>query len=93
MSVQKLMYTIFFSTKGPPIQIAVPKGRGVTGKFDRDKVLKNLKRYNSKRRPKSGIKNIRHLNDNAPSHKGGIVTKFLQQEKVTVMYYPPIQQN
>ena len=33
MSVQKLMYVIFFSTQGPPIQIAVPKGRDVTGYY------------------------------------------------------------
>ena len=33
MSVQKLMYAIFFSTQGPPIQIAVAKGRCVTGKW------------------------------------------------------------
>ena len=42
MSVKKLMYVIFFSTQGPPIQIAVPKSRGVTGKSYRDKVLKIL---------------------------------------------------
>ena len=42
MRVQKGMYAIFFSTQGPAIQIAVPKGRGVTGKFYRNKVLKNL---------------------------------------------------
>ena len=39
MSVQKLMYAIFFSTQGPPMQIAAIKGRGVTGKIYRDKVL------------------------------------------------------
>ena len=66
MSVQKLMYAIFFSTQGPPIQIVVPMGRGVTGKFYRDKVLKKFKRYYSKRHQKSGIKNIRLLHDNAP---------------------------
>ena len=75
MSVQKLMHDIFFPTQGPPIQIDVPKGRGVTGNFYRDKVLKNLERYNSKHRPKSGIKNIRLVHDNAPSHKAGIVTE------------------
>ena len=31
ISVQKVMYTVFFSTQGPEIQIAVPKGKGVTG--------------------------------------------------------------
>ena len=89
MRVQKSITVIFFSTQGPPIQIAVSKSRGVTGKFNRDKVLKNLKWYNSKRRPKSGIKNIRLLHDNAPSHKGGIVLEFLQQEKLTVLSHPP----
>ena len=89
ISVQKVMYAVFFSTQGPAIQIAVPKGKDVTGKFYRDKVLKKLKRYYSKRRPKSGIKNIRLLYDNAPAHKARIVTEFLQQEKVTVLPHPP----
>ena len=89
MSVQNLMHAIFFPTQGPPIQIAVPEGRGVTDKFYRDKVLKYLKRYNSKRRPKSGIKNISLLHDNAPSHKAGIVAGFLQQENVTVLSDSP----
>ena len=66
MSVKKAMYDVFFSTQGPAIQSAVPQGKGVTGKFYRDKVLKKLKRYCTKRRPKSGIKNIGLLHDNAP---------------------------
>ena len=36
MSVKKVMYAVFFSTQGPAIQIAVPKGKGDTGKFYRD---------------------------------------------------------
>ena len=93
ISVQKVMYAVFFSTQRPAIQIDVPKGKCVTGKFYRDKVLKKLKRYYSKRRPKSGIKNIRLLHDNAPAHKAHIVTEFLQQEKVTVSSpTPPIHQ-
>ena len=93
MSVGKVLYAIFFSTQGPAIQIAVPKGKGVTGKFYRDNVLKKLTRYYTKRSPKSGIKNIRLLHDNAPSNKVGIVTEFLQSEKL--LYFPispPIHQ-
>ena len=89
ISVQKIMYAIFFSTQGPAIQIAVPKGKGVTGKFYRDKVLNKLKWYYSKRQPKSGIKNIRLLHDNTPAHKAHIITEFLQQDKVTVLPHPP----
>ena len=40
MSVQKVLCAIFFATQGPAIQIAVPKGRGVTGTFYHDKILK-----------------------------------------------------
>ena len=87
-SVKKVMYAVFFSMQGPEIKIAVPEGKGVTGKFYRDKVLKKLKRYYTKRRPKKGIKNIRLLHHNAPSHKAGIVTEFLQREKVTVLPHP-----
>ena len=84
MSVQKLMYAIFFSKQGPPIQIAAPKGRCVAGKFNRDKVLKYLKQYNSKRRPKSGIKNIRLLHDSAPSHKAGLFVCLID----LILYVP-----
>ena len=90
MSVKKVMYAIFFSMQGPVIQSAVPKGKGVTGKFYRDTVLNKLKSYYTKRRQKSGIKNIRLLHDNAPSHKAGIVTEFLQREKVTILPHPPL---
>ena len=42
LGVQMEMYAIFFSTQGLAIQIAAPYGRGVTGKFNCDKVRKNL---------------------------------------------------
>ena len=93
VSVKKVLYAVFFSTQGPAIQIAVPQGKGVTGKFYRDNVPKKFTRYYTKRSPKSGIKNIRLLQDNAPSNKAGIVTEFLQSEKL--LYFPmspPIHQ-
>ena len=71
------MYVIFFSTQGPANQIAVPKGRGLTGKLDREKVLEKLEQCYSKHWPKSGIKNIKL--HNTPSYKAGIVTELIQQ--------------
>ena len=79
MRFQKVMYAIIFSTQRP--------AKGVTGKFYRDKVLKNLN-GTTVNDCQSGINNIRLLHDNAPSHKAGIVTEFLQQEKVTVLPHP-----
>ena len=45
---------LFFTNKGPAIQIPVPKGRTVTGKFYKNVVLRKLKNYKS-RRPKTCI--------------------------------------
>jgi hypothetical protein len=35
------MYAIFFTTKGPVIQVAVHKGKSVNTKFIRQKIFEN----------------------------------------------------
>ena len=81
---KKVLHIIFFDNKGPVIQIPVPKGRTVTGAFYKNVVLKRLKARLKRRRPKTGLKYLCFLNDNAPAHKARIVTDFLQSEKVNV---------
>ena len=90
-TVKKVLYAIFFTNKGPAIQIPVPKGRTVTGKFYKNVVLGKLKNdmYYKSRRPKTGLKYVRLLYDNAPAHNARIVTDFLESEKVTVLPHPP----
>ena len=44
-TVKKVVYAIFFTYKGPAIQILVPKGRTVTGKFYKNVVLRKLKNF------------------------------------------------
>ena len=78
----------FFTNKSPANQISVPKGRTVTGKFYKNVVLRKLKNYYKSRRPKTGLKYVRLLHDNAPAHKARIVTDFLESEKVTVLLHP-----
>ena len=80
---------LFFANKGPVIQIPVPKGKTVTGKFYKNVVLRKLKNYYNCRRPKTGLKYVRVLYDNTPAHKARIVTDFLESEKVTVLPHPP----
>lgn len=88
-TVKKVLYAMFFSSSGLAIQIAVPKGRTVTGRFYKNVVLKQLKKYYKQRRPVTGLKYVRLLHDNAPAHKAAIVTDFLKSEKVTVLPHPP----
>ena len=79
----------FFTNKGPVFQIPVPKGRTVSGKFYKNVVLRKLKNYYKSRRPKTGLKYVRLLHDNAPAHKARIVTDFFESEKVTDLPHPP----
>lgn len=89
MSTKKVLYCIFFSCDGLAVQIPVPKGKSVTGRYYRDVVLKKLKKYYQKRRPVSGFRHVRLLHDNAPSHTSQLVKQFLKSEKVTVLPHPP----
>ena len=79
---------LFLTNKGPAIQIPMPKGRMVTGKFYKNVVLRKLKNYYKSCHPKTGLKYVRLLHDNAPAHKAHIVTDFLESEKVTVLPHP-----
>ena len=45
-----MLYVIFFDSKGPVLQIPVPKGSSVTGKFYRESVLTKLVNFYQKRK-------------------------------------------
>lgn len=89
MSAKKVMLAVFFDINGPVIQVAVPKGRTVTGLFYKRKVLGKLRKYFAKRRPKTGLKGVHLLHDNAPAHASKVVTDILEKEKVKVLPHPP----
>ena len=89
MSIKKVMYVIFFTNQGPAIQIAVPKGKSVNARFYKGNVLHKLKKYFLSRRPATGFRGVRLLQDNASSHKAAIVREYLKQEKVVELPHPP----
>ena len=71
------------------MQLPVPKCRSVTGVFYKSVALNKLKAHFGRRRPKTRLKYLRLLHDNAPAHKACIVTEFLESEKVKVLPHPP----
>ena len=75
----RMLYTIFFDSKGPVLQIPVPKGSSVTGKFYRESVLTQLVGFYQKRRPRTGVRGIKLLHDNAPAHKSTMVREYLKE--------------
>ena len=85
----RMLYAIFFDSKGPVLQIPVPKCSSVTGKFYRESVLTKLVDFYQKRRLCTGVHGIKLLNDNAPAHKFGTVQEYLKESGLDVLDHPP----
>ena len=60
----------------------MPKGRTVKGKLYKIVVMRKMKNYYKNRRPKTGLKYVRLLHDNAPAHIARIVTAFWSQRRL-----------
>ena len=88
-SAKKVMYTIFFNSCGPVVQIPSETGKSITGKFYKDVVLKKVKKFYKKKRPSVGLKGTFLLHDNAQTQKCNVVVDFLDKEKVKVIKHPP----
>ena len=85
----RMLYAIFFDWKGPLLQIPVLKGSSVTGKFYRESDLTQLVDFYQKRRPRTVVRGIKLLHDNAPAHKSATVQEYLKESGLDVLDYPP----
>ena len=83
----RMLYEIFFDSKGPVLQIPVPKGSSVTGKFYRESV--QLVDFYQKRRLRTRVRDIKLLHDNAPAHKSATVQEYLKESGLDVLDHPP----
>ena len=88
-SAKKVLNAVFFNSSGPVLQVAAPSGHSITGTFYKNNVLKKVKKYNVKRRPKTGIRNICLIHDNAPAHKSKLVQDYLRVESIKQLPHPP----
>ena len=89
ISLKKMLYAIFFNASGPVAQVPCPSGHTVTGWFYKNSVLKKVKEFYNKKRPRKGWSGLHLLHDNASSHKCEVVKSFLASEKVKVLNHPP----
>ena len=85
----RMLYAIFFDSKGPVLQIPVPKGSSVTGKFYREGVLTKLADFYQKHRLRTGVRGIKLLHDNAQAHKSATVQEYLKESGLDFLDYPP----
>ena len=85
----RMLFAIFFDSKGPVRQVPVPKGSSVTGKFYRESVLTQLVDFYQKRRLRTGVCGIKLLHDNAPAHKSATVQEYLKESRLDALDHPP----
>ena len=71
------------------LQIPVPKGSSVTGKFYKENVLTQLIDFYQKRIPHTGVHCIKLLHDNALAHKSATVQEYLKESGLNVLDHPP----
>ena len=91
-TLNRMLYAIFFDSKGPVLQIPVPKG-SVTGKFYRESVLTQLIDFYQKRRPRTGVRGIKLLHNNAPAHKSATVQEYVKESGLHILDHPPYSPN
>ena len=84
----RMLYAIFFDSKGPVLQIPVPKGSSVTGKFYRESVLTQLVDFYQKCRLPTGVRRIKLLHDNTLAHKSAMVQENLKESGLDVLDHP-----
>ena len=70
------------------LQIPVPKGSSVTGKFYRESALTQLVDFSQKRILRIGVRGIKLLHDNAPAHKSATVQEYLKESGFDVLDHP-----
>ena len=85
----RMLYAIFFDSKGPVLQNPVPRGSSVTGKFYRESVFTELVDFYQKCRPHTSVCGINLLHDNAPAHKSAMVQEYLKESVLNVLDHPP----
>ena len=84
----RMLYAIFFDSKGPLLQIPVWKGSSVNGKFYRESVLTQLVDFYQKCRPCTGVRGIKLLHDYTLAHKSAMVQEYLKESGLDVLDHP-----
>ena len=65
--------------------VPCPSDHTVTGRFYKNSVLKKVKEFYNKKRPRKGWSGVHLLHDNASSHKCEVIKSFSASENVSVL--------
>ena len=83
------MYAIAFDAYGPVAQVCVLKGQKVTEDFYFTRVLAEVSKHYTERRPRTGPCGIKLPHDNASSHKTKQVAAYIEDIGMKTLNHPP----
>ena len=85
----KTMISVFFKSTGPVLIHAVKKGSTIDNNYYIENCLKPLVGEMELQRPKTGVKNMKILHDNARPHTHKNVHNFLESQGIALIDHPP----
>ena len=84
-----MLYAIFFDQKVQSFKFQFRKVFLSLENFTENVFLLNLIDFYQKRRPRTGVRSITLLHDNAPAHKSATLQECLKESGLDVLDHPP----
>lgn len=88
-SIKRVLYALFFDASGMVLQYPVPEHTSVTGKLYAEKILPGVVNHYIATRPRTGVRGLKLLHDNAPAHKSAVVIDYLTSKRLSTLEHPP----
>ena len=78
--MKRVLYALFFDAKGIVARIPVLERKKVTGIFYAEQVLPAVVNHYTTTRPRTGMRGMKLLHDNAPAHCSAVVQDYLKTQ-------------
>ena len=88
-SVRMVMYALFFDSDGIVARVSVPENCSVTGTLYHDFVFSAVVKHYQTKGPRAGVRGIKLLHDNAPSHCSAVLKSYLEEYHIQILPHPP----
>ena len=87
-SVKRVLYALFFDARGIVARIPVPEHKTVTGIHYAEQVLPVVVNHYMATRPRTGVRGLKLLHDNAPAHCPAVVQDYLKTQGFKTLPHP-----
>ena len=87
-SVKRVLYALLFDARGSVARIPVPEHKTVTGIYYAEKVLPGVVNHYMATRPRTGVRGLKLLHDNASAHCSAVVQDYLKTQGFKTLPHP-----